>query len=224
VVCREGARAHSFYCASELLGIDERDVAAAMTFRSVVAGGETYKVRARARTARALGFDANGAGAAVGRASEPLTRRARSLAVRARPLEKNTRARTHTHLLTPVADGIFAVHPYDNPRRDGVLCIEVALALRGVGADLHMTCSLSPRVVICCTGLARVRGAVQRALCIVRAAASNVRAALQRATCKYPTTHATHGMQPATCNARHAACINTCCAACNMPHRWQHAT
>lgn len=51
VVCREGARAHSFYCASELLGIDERDVAAAMTFRSVVAGGETYKVRARTHCA-----------------------------------------------------------------------------------------------------------------------------------------------------------------------------
>ena len=192
MVCREGARAHSFYCASELLGIDERDVAAAMTFRSVVAGGETYKVRARARTARALGFDANGAGAAVGRASEPLTRRARSLAVRARPLEKNTRARTHTHLRTPVADGIVPMHPSDHPRRDGVLCIAFALALRGVGAGLHATCSLSQGWSSAALASLGFRGAVQRATCIVRAAASNVRAALQRVTCKNPPYNARH--------------------------------
>jgi hypothetical protein len=199
VVCREGARAHSFYCASELLGIDERDVAAAMTFRSVVAGGETYKVRARARTARALGFDANGAGAAVGRASEPLTRRARSLAVRARPLEKNTRARTHTHLRTPVADGIVAMHPSDHPRRDGVLCIAFALALRVRRCGFARDMLAQSRVVKGGQGWSSAalaslgfRGAVQRATCIVRAAASNVRAALQRVTCKNPPYNARH--------------------------------
>ena len=85
---------------------------------------------------------------------------ARSLYVLA-PLEKNTRARTHTHLRTPVTDGIVAMHPSDHPRRDGVLCIAFALALRvrRCGFARDMLAQLSQgwsRVVICCTGLARV--------------------------------------------------------------------
>jgi hypothetical protein len=200
VVCREGARAHSFYCASELLGIDERDVAAAMTFRSVVAGGETYKVRARARAHALRGLSGLTQMAQVPLSAEQASHSrdalARSLYVLDPSKRTHVRARTHTYAHRSLTALSLCIPP---TTRAGTVCC--ASRLRShcacVGAGLHATCSLSSvkggqgwsSAALASLGF---RGAVQRATCIVRAAASNVRAALQRVTCKNPPYNARH--------------------------------